>query len=111
MKVETDIPFEFEIVAEYLNRGDSIVYLTRHDPERVGRELTRMGMGDEIKQRLCLIKAADNDAPMEEFGLVISKIRPDRVMADSVSDIFKLRSSLLRKKGHFSCKASERTER
>ncbi|VAX24378.1 hypothetical protein MNBD_NITROSPINAE03-775 [hydrothermal vent metagenome] len=106
MRVETDIPFEFEIVAEYLNRGDSIVYLTRHDPERVGRELTRMGMGEETKQRLCLIKTTD--APMEEFGLVISKIRPDRVMADSVSDIFKLRSSLLQKKGHFSCKINER---
>ncbi|VAX21710.1 hypothetical protein MNBD_NITROSPINAE04-17, partial [hydrothermal vent metagenome] len=55
MSVETDIPFEFEIVAEYLSRGDSIVYLTRHDPERVGRELARMGMGrEEVNERLCL---------------------------------------------------------
>jgi len=110
MSVETDIPFEFEIVAEYLSRGDSIVYLTRHDPERVGRELLRLGMGrEEIKKRLCLIKATN--APMEEFSQVFSEIRPDRVMADSVSDIFKLRSSLLHKRGHFSCKANERTER
>tara|TARA_B100000315_G_scaffold112693_1_gene103322 strand:+ start:18560 stop:18877 length:318 start_codon:yes stop_codon:yes gene_type:complete len=94
-----DMPFEYEVVAEYMQGGKSIVYLTKHDFVKVKRRLLEMGIDKGcIEKQLYLY--SPNSAINKIVG-AISRTRPDHVMADSVSDIFRYRAHI--NSGNFKC--------
>lgn len=104
MNINAELPFEFEIVADYLKGGDSVIYLTRHDPGEITNALKRLGLKSERIEELLCFKTPDT--PLEELGEMLSKRVPKRVMVDSISDLFYLRSFL--NGGHLSCKINGR---
>tara|TARA_B100000315_G_scaffold209268_1_gene204915 strand:+ start:686 stop:1009 length:324 start_codon:yes stop_codon:yes gene_type:complete len=94
-----DMPFEYEVVAEYMQGGKSIVYLTKHDFDKVKGRLLEMGIDKEsIEKQLFLYSP---NLTMNEIASAISKTRPDHVMADSVSDIYRYRAHI--NGGNFVC--------
>lgn len=104
MSKKEDMPFELEILAEYVKKGDSIAYLTRHDHNSVGEALEDMGLSpEEIRKKLSLHRP---DEPMEEFFNSVAESAPKKLMVDSLSDYMKIRSRI--KKGHISCSIKNR---
>tara|TARA_B100000959_G_C14535290_1_gene441285 strand:+ start:180 stop:458 length:279 start_codon:yes stop_codon:yes gene_type:complete len=89
MKISQDGPFEIEIVADYLNRGESVVYFTRLDPEQVKRELLGFGIEEKrINRHLLLMEPKSlANGRCQAF----SEFRPDKIIADSVSDVFNMK--------------------
>ncbi|MEE8432004.1 MAG: hypothetical protein V3S16_12205 [Candidatus Desulfatibia sp.] len=99
MSGKKETPFEIEVLAEYLKKGKSIIYLTKHDHDSVGKALKGMGMKHEdIKEKLSLNSPNES---ADEFAESISQNRPDHIMADSLSDVMKIRSHI--KRGRLSC--------
>lgn len=106
MKTNQNKPFEIEIVADYLNRGESVVYFTRLDPKQVKLDLLGLGMEEKmINKQLSLMEPA---SLANGFCQDLSELRPDKIMADSVSDIFKMKSRI--QKDRFLCETG-RTKR
>lgn len=104
MSKKEDMPFELEILAEYVKKGDSIAYLTRHDHSAVGEALEEMGLPpEEIREKLSLHRP---DEPMEKFFNSVAENIPKKLMVDSFSDYMKMRAHL--KKGHISCSIKNR---
>lgn len=104
MRKKEDMPFELEILAEYVKKGDSIAYLTRHDHNSVGKALEEMGLPpEEIRKKLSLHRP---DEPMEEFFNSVAGNAPKKLMADSLSDSMKMRARL--KRGSVSCSIKNR---
>jgi predicted ATP-dependent serine protease len=94
-----DMPFEYEVVAEYMQGGKSIVYITNHDFDKVKGRLLEMGIDkDNIEKQLFLCSPT---LEMNEIVGAISRTRPDHVMADSVSDIYRYRAHM--NGGNFAC--------
>lgn len=103
MNRNADTPFELEVVADYLGRGDSVMYLTWLDAEYVEQELLTLGLDREkITERLDL-KAPG--APVEDVIGGSTKASRIKVMVESISDLF-FRPH--RSKGTLSCDVKRR---
>ena len=88
MKTATDAPFEYEALAEYLERGKSILYLTGRGEDEVKDGLARLGVEREVidgrlsfrKDVLPEIRTGNPAAPGSGM-----------VMSDSLSGVFRMK--------------------
>ena len=88
MKAATDVPFEYEALAEYLERGKSILYLTGRGEDEVKNGLARLGVEREvIDRRLSFRKDVLPDKGTGNFASPGSGM----VMSDSLSGVFRMK--------------------